>query len=76
MKFKRGDRVKLSVQALSFAKTDKQKLDWPKQQGQIRSIEPFRSSNNGLMTLIKVSFPDPYLKSISFTPEYLKLVKD
>ena len=77
MKFKVGDLVKLSPEGLAYAKTDQQKLRWPLQRGEILSIKSVWIKNlRNWMTLIKVSFSDTYLKSISFEPFHLKLVKD
>lgn len=79
-KFQIGDRVKLSKEALKYAKTPPDLQRWKKDRGEIRSIEWWegqdQEGNSLQMWLIKVDFTDDYLKCVNFLESQLKKSKD
>ena len=79
-KFQIGDRVKLSKEALKYAKSPTDLQRWKKDRGEVRSSEWWeghdQEGNSLQMWLIKVDFTDDYLKHINFLENQLKKSKD
>lgn len=76
-KFKVGDRVKLSKEALEYAKSPADLQRWKKDRGEVTEIHIREDENNDpIQFLIRASFSDEYLKTISFLESQLKKSKD